>query len=417
MPVTSRESIEKARRYLTLLMLSGVFFGLVFSPPFLSIGLIGLVILGLLDPIKGLNPRWRKEIGATLRSPFFWAMASLYLLLLAGVWQTEDWGYYTERMRIKVPLLALPLIWAGLPDLSGREGGWLLGGFVLFMAAVLSAVMVNYALHFEEISLMIRQGKAMPVPRNHIRFSLLVALATLLSAAAYRRKVFGLGRGWLILGGLLFVGQHFLAVRSGLAGAYAGIGVLILLVAWEGGRWWPAVVALLGLTLLPVLAYVAVPSFRTKIQYARYELFHRNPAEDTGDYSDEGRLTSIRLGLQVWREYPLLGVGPGNLQQEMDARYAIAMPGTEGKRPHNQFVSALAGSGLLGGIISLGAFFLLGWAGIRRRTPVYLAVWTVFFLSCLVENTLETSAGVTMFCVFLLLMISRPPPPENSMIG
>lgn len=404
MPLFSRAQTEKARLYLSLLMLAGIYFGLVFSPPFLSVGLIGLVVLGLLDPISGLNPRWRKNIGAALRSPFFWAMTSLYLLLLMGFWQTEDWSYYLERLRIKVPLLALPLIWPGLPDLSGREGGWLRGGFVVFMLGVLAAVMVNYGLHFEDINLLIKQGQAMPVPRNHIRFSLLVALATLLSVDAYRREVFGWGRLWWLLGGGLFIGQHFLAVRSGLAGAYGGIGVLILALSWEAGRWWPAVVALVGLTLLPVLAYVAVPSFRTKIQYARYELFHRNPAEDTGDYSDEGRLTSLRLGLQVWQDNPLLGVGPGNLRQEMDARYAVAVPGAEGKRPHNQFVSALAGSGLLGGVVTLGAFLMLGWVGIRQRGPVYLAVWTVFFLSCLVENTLETSAGVSMVCVFLLLL-------------
>jgi O-antigen ligase len=268
--------------------------------------------------------------------------------------------------------------------------------------------MVNYASNFAEINDMIRRGQAMPVPRNHIRFSLLVALATLLSVGAFRIKAFGWGKIWLVFGGLLFIGQHFLAVRSGLAGAYGGIGMLVLALAWERGTWWPAVVGLIGLAALPVVAYVAVPSFQTKINYARYELFHRNPAKDNGDYSDEGRLTSLRLGLQVWQDHPLLGVGPGNLLQEMDTRYAEVLPDVTGKRPHNQFISALAGSGLLGGLVTLGSFLVLAWIGIRHRKPVFLAVWTVFFLSCLVENTLETSAGVTMFSVFLLLVSGYP---------
>jgi O-antigen ligase len=408
MPLFTRDNVETARYYLTILMVSGVFFGLVFSPPFISVGLISLVVLGLLDPLKGLNPRWLQRFPTTLRSPMFWAIAALYFLLLVGFWQTEDWGYYTERLRIKIPLLALPVIWPGLPDFSSRERGWFYGGFALFILGILVAVMVNYSANFAEINDMIKRGQAMPVPRNHIRFSLLVALATLLSIGAFRTKAFGWGKIWLVFGGLLFIGQHFLAVRSGLAGAYGGIGMLVLALAWERGTWWPAVIGLVGLAALPVVAYVAIPSFKAKVNYARYELFHRNPAEDKGDYSDGGRLTSLRLGLQVWQDHPLLGVGPGNLLQEMDARYAEVLPGVAGKRPHNQFISALAGSGLLGGLVTLGSFLVMGWIGIRRKKPVFLAVWTVFFLSCLVENTLETSAGVTMFCVFLLLVGGYP---------
>jgi O-antigen ligase len=400
----SRATVEKARFYLTMLMLAGIFFGLVFSPPFLSIGLIGLVVLGLLDPLKGINPQWEENIGQALRSPLFWAMVALYLLLVVGIWQTEDWAYYTGRLRIKVPLLALPIIWPGLPRFTDREKGWLFGGIVIFMAGVLAAVLTNYVFHFAEINDMIRRGQSMPVPRNHIRFSLLVAVTTLLSVACYRTKALGWGRAWLIFGGFLFLGQHLLAVRSGLAGAYGGIGVLVLALAWERGTWWPAIVGLVGLTLLPVLAYISIPSFRTKMNYARYELLHRNPAEDKGDYSDEGRLTSLKIGLQVWQENFILGVGPGNLQLEMDRRYEEFLPGTKGKRPHNQFISSLAGSGLLGGVVTLGAFLVLGWVGLRRKQPVYLAMWMVFFLSCMVENTLETSAGVSMFCVGLLMV-------------
>ena len=399
-----RPQIETARKYLFLLMLAGVVFGLMISPPVLSIGLIGMVVLGVLDPLVGINPRWRREIGRAVRTPLFWGLAGLYLLLLAGVWQTEDWGYYLERLRVKVPLLALPMAWPGLVPLGRRERGWVYSGVAVMVGLVLAAVLVNYGLHFAEINDMIRRGQAVPVPRNHIRFSLLVAVATLTCVGAYRLRAFGGRWVWVALGVFLFVGQHLLAVRSGLAGAYGGIGVLVLALAWERGRWWPAVAGLLGLLVLPVIAYALVPSFRTKMQYARYELLHRDPARDTAEYSDEGRLTSLRLGLDVWREHPWLGVGPGNLRAVMNKRYATVLPGKPGKRPHNQFISALAGSGLAGGVVTLGCFLLLAWPGWRGRLPVYLAVWTVFFLSCLVENTLESSAGVSMFVVFLLLL-------------
>jgi O-antigen ligase len=407
----TREKVEIARYYLTLLMWAGAIFGLVISPPVLSIALISLVVLGLLDPLRGINPRWWANARKTFRSSFFWGMAGLYLLLLLGLWQTEDWTYYAERIRVKVPLLSLPFVWVGLPDFGKKEYGWIRAGAVLFFSVLMLLVLGNYLLNFAEINDMIRRGQAMPVPRNHIRFSLMVAAATLLAVANYRQHTLGWGRAWLLLAAFLFIGQHFLAVRSGLAGAYGALAVLIAGVALERRKWQWLIAGLIGLCLLPTLAYVAVPSFRTKMNYVRYELLHRNPAEDTGEYSDSGRLTSIRIGLEIWRDHPVFGVGPGNLLAETDARYAEVLPGVKGKRPHNQFVSALAGSGTFGGIITVACFLLLGLGNRRWRDPIYLAVFTVLLLSCMVENTLETSAGVSMFC--LLLLLTRPDYPTT----
>ena len=387
-----------------MLLLAGVAVGLLLSPPVLSIGLIGLVVIGLLDPREGLNPRWKAGIAAWLRSPVPWALLALYLLLLAGFWQTEDWPYYLERLRIKIPLLGLPIIWPGLPKLSTKDRGRVAGGFAALLAVILTGALVNYALNFAEVNRLVYVGQAVPVPRNHIRFSLLVATAVFFALRARELRGFGCKAAWWVVAAYLFIGLHLLAVRSGLAGAYGGAGVFMLVTAWRRGSWWPATAAMIGLFLLPILAYLTLPSFKTKMDYARYELFHRDRSVDTNEYSDEGRLASINIGLDIWRDHRLVGVGPGNLLRETDRRYAVAYPGKEGKRPHNQFVSALAGSGLLGGIVTLGAFGLLAWAGLRRRAPVYLAVWTIFFLSCLVENTLENTVGVsTVPLMFLLL--------------
>ena len=399
-----RDKVEKARLYLYLLMLAGALFGLVISPPVLSIGLIGIVILGLLDPLTGINPTWKKNFNLQFQNPVSLALIALYVLLLLGFWQTEDWPYYLERLRIKIPLLSLPFVWPGLPTLTDRIQGKVFGGFALFMATVLAGVLVNYGLNFEEINDLVRTAKPVPVPRNHIRFSLLVTVGIFTALKAQSLQGLGWNKAWLPIAAFLFIGLHLLAVRSGLAGAYAGLGVYALVEAWRRGTWWPAAVAVVGLILLPIAAYWTVPSFRTKLQYMRYELMHRDVKTETDVYSDAGRLASIRVGLDVWRDNPIVGVGPGNLLKETDRRYAKLYPGTEGRRPHNQFVSALAGSGLLGGVVTVGAFLVIGFVGIHRRDGVFLAVWSVIILSCLVENTLENTVGVSLVPLFLLLL-------------
>ncbi len=342
-----------------------------------------------------------------LHSSLFWGLAGLYLVMLVGVWQTEDWGYLLERLRIKLPLLLLPIAWAALlprPTAPPRPTGLLL--LCIFVSLVVGGVLVNYALHFQEINALIVQAQPVPVPRhNHIRFSLLMALCAVIGlhgGLQYRHWWLG------ALGAFLFIALHVLAVRSGLAAAYAGVGVLLVWRAIGLRRFRLLAIGLVALIVLPTVAYLTVPTFRTKLQYMRYELLHRDRNQDSGEYSDTGRLTSIRLGLEVWREHPLLGVGFGNLRRVMDDKYAVVLPGVPGKRPHNQFVTALAAGGVVGFVITVGCFLLLGFRAGRWRDPLYFALWTMLTLSCLVENTLETSVGVTLFTLMVLLFAYPP---------
>ena len=395
--------------YPVALGVAGTVVGMVLSPAVLSIGVIVTVAAALLL-YPGSLPGFVRR--GWPRGTLFWGLTGLYLLLLAGSWQTYDWPYYLERLRIKLPLLMLPLAWAADPFSpldAATQRRWarfarlaLLG----FVAAVLAGVLMNYALHFSEINVRIGQGQAVPVPRgNHVRFSLLVAICAVIGADGWLRDR---SRGCLLLGLFLLAGLHLLAVRTGLVTAYVGVVVVAGGHALAMRRYRLLLGAAVAVAALPVAAYLLLPSFRTKMQYTRFEVMHRGVGGTSDGYSDAGRFTSIRLGMDVWRERPWVGVGPGNLLQAMDARYAEVLPEVQGKRPHNQFVTALAGSGLLGGVVTLACFGLIGYADGRWRDPRYAAVFAMLLLSCLVESTLENSVGVTLFSFFLLALAYPP---------
>ncbi|NJB84957.1 hypothetical protein GGR26_000702 [Lewinella marina] len=398
--------------WLVAIGLSGLMIGLVFSPALLSISLIFTVAVAVLGTPGGPPTYWRERLPDALSNSLFWGLVGLYLILLLGAPQTTDWGYYLERLRIKLPLLVLPLAWAARPFLRRSAGApdprasRACLGLVAFVAVVLAGVLINYGLHFAEFNDLIRRGQALPVPRgNHIRFSLLVALASVVGIDGWFRY----RSRWLpLLGTFCLLGLHLLAVRSGLVTAYAGWAVVVGGWALRLGRHRYLWGMLAGLVALPLVAYLVVPSFRTKADYMRYELFHRDARQDTAEYSDQGRLASIRLGLDVWRDYPVWGVGPGNLEREMRERYAVAYPGVEAKRPHNQFVTALAASGVVGFAVTVASFLLIGFGSGRWRDPRFAAIWVVLTLSCLVENTLETSVGVSLFTAFLLAFAYPP---------
>ncbi|PHI20503.1 hypothetical protein CEQ90_07055 [Lewinellaceae bacterium SD302] len=389
------------RVHLTLLDFALLLVGLVFSPPLLSIGIIGICVVGILDIPKGINPRWRRRVRAGLQDPFSWAVLALYLILLLGVWQTEDWGYYVERLRIKAALLWVPIGWWGIPKLRAVERQGVILFFCVMMLIVGIGVTLNYLLDYEAINQAIREGRAVPVPRNHIRFSLLVSLATISGLELARVNAFGRIVPWLIIAACLFLFQHLLAVRSGLVCAYLGVGTMLLVYVLKSKNWRVGVAALLLLLAVPMVAYLTVPSLRAKVAYARYELWRQENKLESLEYSDAGRLTSIRFGMKLFRENPIMGVGAGNLRMRMDALYAEQLPAAEAKRPHNQFVSVLAGGGLLSFVPFVLALLWLLFGKCRWRDPAFAAVWVIMISSCLVENTLENSAGLGIFCFFL----------------
>lgn len=389
------------RVHLTMLDFAILLVGLVFSPPLLSIGLIGICVVGILDIPKGINPGWRSKIAEGLRNPFNWAVASLYLILLFSIWQTEDWGYYFERLRIKSALLAVPIGWWGLPKLRKVEKQGIMLFFCAMMLLIAIGVTINYWLDFEAINQAIKEGRAIPVPRNHIRFSLMVALATVTGLELARQNAFNRRWPWVIIAILLFAFQHMLAVRSGLACAYLGIGAM-LVVYVLGSKNWKIGVAALGLLLaIPAIAYVTLPSLRGKVAYVRYEMWRQQNNLESLEYSDAGRLTSIRFGWQLFESAPMLGVGMGNLRQEMDRLYATQLPAAEAKRPHNQFISVLAGGGILLFIPFVLALLYILFGKGRWRDPAFAAVWVILIASCMVENTLENSAGIGLFSFFI----------------
>ena len=395
---------DTLRRRLLALSLSGVVVGMVFSPVLLSVSIIATGVAGVLGSDKGLNPDWQEHFPRFLRSGLFWGLAGLYFYQLLPLPPVHDWLYFMERLRVKLPLLVLPFAWPGIAfPAAGRGGTAPRDRYLLlaFLGVVVSGVLLYYAAHFREVNAMIYRGQAMPVPRgNHIRFSLLVAIG----ATAGLDGWFRYRSRWLLIGAAaLFVALHVMAVRSGLFTAYAGW--LCVAGGWAFRRrnYRVAAIGVAGLVILPVAAYLLLPSFSTKFDYMRYELLHRDPGQNGPEYSDEGRLSSIRLGLEVWRDHPVIGVGPGNLRAVMDSVYAERLPGIPGKRPHNQFVTALAGGGAVGFLVTAACFAALLFGGGRWRDPLFLGVFAILTLSCLVENTLETSVGATLFPFFLLL--------------
>ena len=115
-----------------------------------------------------------------------------------------------------------------------------------------------------------------------------------------------------------------------------------------------------------------------------------------------------RNGFQVFLQHPLFGTGTGDAVDACHAQLEASsspMAGTT-KHAHNQYLTYLISFGLIGfGVIV--CFFVRAFRGrgVARCYPL-LALLTIFMLSCLTEDTLETLAGDMFFAFFASLFYS-----------
>lgn len=425
------------RDHLMLFLFAVIISALIYSPFLLSAAMIGLAVLFTFAidwQAKGwlrFNPNFFRYFQNFFQSRIHLTITLIFWMVLVSGLMTEDWDYWSNRLMMKLPFLVLPIIFCGLPRLSPEQYWGLLYFLVFALTVTCLGIGLNYLLHFEEINTLMKQGRPMPTPRNHIRFSLILALGNLaafyLWHLGYKLKYDWEPKAILAAGIFLFLMIHLLSVRSGLAALYLAILVLAMRYAWQSKRYWVGLAVGIGLSILPITAYYTIPSFKAKVAYVRYEFWIREHNLG-GNYSDLWRIISLQMGLDIGNEHPLVGVGAGNLRQEVIDRYAKDYPDIEHVRmPHNQFISVYAGTGLLGLTVFLFALgYPLYWVLLKRRgspqdasestiqtatsgNALFLGFHIIIFASFMVENTIENSMGVGIYAFYLLLWLQVKP--------
>ena len=373
-----------------------------------SIGMAGIALTGITYAIVYHRiANWRLW-------PVFGSLLLVFLVYLLQAFNTEaaNMGDYGRGVVLQLPFLLLPLGFWLLPALPGRYLRWL--WLLLIGMTVLAAAgaTINYLLHAREINETYLHSKVMPTEPDHIRFSLIVTLAIAAGALLLAHDAVRLAwRRWVVgVVVVLALFLHLLAVRSGEMTFYALGGLAILWLVLRKRQWKQAGALAAVLVLLPVLSFVAFPTFRNKAYNTQEDVGkvkQTNSAEGK-NYSIAARVYSYKSALAVWQDNKLVGVGKPDLEGEMAKRYAALYPEMEAKfyiQPHNQYLYNLAAYGALGLLIFLVGLFYPAWWARRKHAPLLLAQYVSIALSFLVEYTLETQIGLAFVVFFLLLAL------------
>lgn len=391
---------------------------IIYSPFLLSVSMFALAVLCLIKFRIGKNHfSLGFDIAGILRMfhiyryPSFWVITLLFFIVLMSFWQTYDHSYWWTRLRIRVPFLVFPLMFLALPRFSERQIDSLFYCLLLILTLTGLGIMVNYFLHMEEINLLLKKGQPMPTPRNHIRLSLLMAMGIVAGAYLYQKRYiwrYSFERKLIALCTVfLFFCIHLLSVRSGLLTLYAVIVVMVGRYVYLSRNLKHAMIIFLGFVIAPIIAFYTLPSFRAKLDYMKYDYFmykHQRGAL----YADSGRITSLKVGWDILKRYPVFGVGAGNLRAEVAEVFAKDYPKfKEPHMPHNQFLFVAAGTGIVGLLLFMFGFFFPLFYKQNYQYPLLLAFYTIAFMAMMIEHGIENSIGAGFVAFFLLLFVNH----------
>lgn len=159
-----------SHRNFYLLGLLTILCGLAWSNVLMSIG--QLILLGNFILELQFKKKFKKL------NKVAWLFVGFYLLHLLGLLWTENFDYAIKDLRVKLPLLALPIIIGSSPNLKRKE-------WVLLIYVYLSTLLI---LSFVSLYKLIQFGddfgfdkRSLSIYISHIRYGLNIALAAIVS--------------------------------------------------------------------------------------------------------------------------------------------------------------------------------------------------------------------------------------------
>jgi len=369
-----------------------------------SIAMIVMSAYVLLShPVKNFSFFFRDRVLVALVLVFF-------VYLVSGLNSTDDKGFLLERIRLKLPFLAMPIAFTVFRNkISAQQFFSLLYLFLLLVFVTAITITFSFYKNITDVLRLYSEGRVIETPFSHIRYSLMAAFAILAGLYLFKRKFYLRYpfERWLILAASLFLIYflHLLAVRSGIVALYLCGIYMIFYFIFRIKNFRLALILVALIIVIPITAYLAVPTVKLKINYMKFDLEQLFLFKNAKGLSDAGRVMSVEKGLEIFQEHWLTGVGIGDLKVEMKKKLDEAPENPNYLLlPHNQFLFVAAGTGIFGLIIFCAAVFLPLFCRRCIRNWLFMCFHIMMISSFFTEATVEEQMGTAFYIIFSLLL-------------
>ncbi len=308
-----------------------------------------------------------------------------------------------DALRFVFPWSALPLAYAFAPRLDGKR--WMR----LFLAAVSIAALVGIVQHLHGIDVLDSPLCQYETPKDHgklhgslcgykdgtrargffytpMTFGAVLMFGLLVTTALLRKKNLS-GKSGFSAAALMLAALVVTSSRN----AWVGFAAAVPIVIGRSRRMWVAA----GVAVILVVMLVAtVPVLRARA--TSFGTLDRSPTSSMG-----ARLFLWEDAWQQFLENPLLGSGPDTFRQNVERRHPnVELLST--RHAHNDYLQALAETGIVGLAGMLASWIWIGLRLWRRRSDPFarggLACWVSFAAAGIFEaNYLDTEVVINLF--------------------
>ena len=344
-----------------------------------------------------------------IRDRLVWILGLLWLLpVISGLW-SEDLNTWSDVIRIKLPLLLLPMGWVGL---SLNRTSYQRIGWTLTILAGIGAILSVMPMLFDGLSVQrdyLRGGSLItPLENDRVRFSWLI-VALLFWMESQWRSV-SVRMRWVIgmLSFFFILYLHVLAVRIGLLCFYLlAFFWIVRIFSTPTMRKWILPILIL-LISLPLLMYQMLPTFRARVDYIRYDWSYTFSGKYLPGGNDAIRMQSLQASKGLIDAHPVYGVGFGDIRSKMDTAYQQINPklsASDRIYPANEWAVYGVGMGWFGILafsgLMIALFFHSAVDPFRWRSWVLATI-----LSFVTDVGLEVQYGVFLVTFLLLFFHS-----------
>lgn len=354
-----------------------------------------------------LHRNFLRQLKSFFSHPLLTGLSLLFFIpFISGLW-SDDLQEWADIIRIKLPLLILPLAFAGSWQLQEKQWKMLALFFLLLVFAGTCWSAAQYLADTGAVNAAYLKAKSIPSPleNDHIRFSWLVAAAILCGMLLLSMKQ---SRGmqvflWAMIAWFAAY-LHLLSARTGLLCFYIILFFYVLWQVWRKRRSAKAWAALAALFLLPFLSLLLLPTFQNRLRYIRYDLSYARSGAYLPGANDGSRLLSLKAGWEGLKKEPL-GTGAGDVFNEANKWYETQVPGMlPGDRlyPSSEWLIYGRTAGWPGLILFTAVMLLPFFYGPSRHRFYWMTLNAIAAASFIFDIGLEVQFGVFIYAFTVL---------------
>jgi O-antigen ligase len=343
----------------------------------------------------------------------FFVSTSFFFVLLLSIFYSEDKSYALKKLETGLSLLAYPIVFALLynckENLNKSFIEVLKWVFVITLAFFLVSTFVYYFItepyytfkssivHYH--TLVDLRIKGYEIHSIYLSIYVGVGILFLIESTS---KIKGIKKAYsLFLLALFFI---FLALlnKKGPILAFAMLGFIYLIKIKLKRK--PAIYVLASvLTFILILAFI--PKFNNINRFR--ELVDFNALKTNQNSSTAIRLDIYQCSIKQSFKSPFIGYGWGDVKGVLNECYKAENQNLllKNYNSHNQFLSILLSTGIVGLLIFLFYFYYIFKFSNNSRNQLLFFILLYFGLNMLSENILEREDGVIFFSFFINLLL------------